>query len=190
MDSHWMCCNVFCIWVYPMGIIHRWKSVYKIRCQPSLKHLHSYWWTPLEFNWAKQMFDSFDESVNMIMAGVGVCVWAEGAALRSCSVFWWSAFASMVTGSRSWLRQCVKAPVLWRPAVRGRVEPYVILHSVAETAGSRGTGRKSNSFSTVQPGYSWTTTSGSVGQPITDLRLVSSMSDTTYMEIFHLVIPA
>lgn len=52
--------------------------------------------------------------------------------------------------------------------MRGRGEPYVISHSVAETAGSRGTGRKSNSCSAVQHGYSWTTTSGRTGQPVRD----------------------
>lgn len=52
-------------------------------------------------------------------------------------------------------------------AGRGRGEPYVISHSVAEAVGSRGTGRKSNSCSAVQHGYSWMITSGSTGQPIT-----------------------
>lgn len=41
----------------------------------------------------------------------------------------------------------------------GRVERYVIPHSVTEAAGSRGTGRKSNSCGAVQHGYSWTITS-------------------------------
>lgn len=63
--------------------------------------------------------------------------------------------------------QCVKPPVLCRPAGRGKGEPYVISHSVAEAVGSRGTGRKSNSCSAVQHGYSWMITSGATGQPIT-----------------------
>lgn len=63
--------------------------------------------------------------------------------------------------------QCVKALVVHRPTGRGKGEPYVISHSVAEAAGSRGTGRKSNSCSAVQPGYSCTITSGGTGQPIT-----------------------
>lgn len=97
------------------------------------------------------------------------CLCVSLEALRSCRVFWWSASASMVTGRRSRLwRQSVKA--LGLPAGRGRGEPYVILYSVAEAAGSGGvgeTGRKSNSRCGVQRGYSGITTSGgATGQPI------------------------
>lgn len=60
----------------------------------------------------------------------------------------------------------MKAPVPHWPAGRGRGESYVISHTVAEAASSGGTGRKSNSGSAVQHGYSWTTTSGGTGQPI------------------------
>lgn len=62
---------------------------------------------------------------------------------------------------------CVKAPVLCLPAGWGRGEPYVILHSVAEAAGGRGTVRKSNICSVVQHGYSWMITSGGADQPTT-----------------------
>lgn len=99
-----------------------------------------------------------------------------GSSVPPPPVFWWSAYASMVTGSHSWLRQGVKSPVLHKPTGRGRGEPYVISHSVAEAAGSRGTGRKSNSCSTVQHGCSWKTTSGDTGQQITDLVFLCLLS--------------
>lgn len=89
---------------------------------------------------------------------VGVCILQAPyrSSLPPC-VFWLRACASMVTRSHACrlLWWSVKASALGPTSREGEGKALCNPHSVAGVVGSRGTGRKSNSCSAVQPGYSW-----------------------------------